>query len=222
LNRKRLCEGKSGRYDAVFFDFDGVILESSDIKLEAFRALYREYGSEVAEAACAHHKALGGMSRRKKIRHCHARLLGITLSKPELDWLARRFSGLVEDAMVACAWVPGAEALLDRVRNRDCLAMFVVSAAPESELRSVVERRGLGRYFLAVRGAPTEKVSIIRALLDEHDVLPSRALFVGDATGDRDAAGATGLAFVGRVAVGEASPFPPGTQVVSDLTRLKL
>lgn len=218
MNRKRRCEGKSGCYDALFFDFDSVILKSSDIKVKTFRALYREYGLRVVEAACAYHKACDGMSRRQKIRHCHARLLGVTLSKPGLDLLAHRFSGLVEDAVLACAWVPGAEVLLEREWNLGCLARFVVSAAPESELRHVVERRELRRYFLAVRGAPTKKVSIIRALLHEHDVMPRRALFVGDATGDLDAAGATEL----RVALGKVSPFPPGTQVVSDLTRLKL
>ena len=206
--------------DAVFFDFDGVILESADAKGSAFRALYREYGRDVAEAAVAYHEAHRGLSRRKKIRHCHSRLLGITLSKLELDALARRFSGLLEDAVVACEWVPGAEALLERHCRR--LALFVVSRTPECELRRIVSRRGMTACFRSVRGAPPEKVPIIRALLHDYDLLPSRALFVGDLMSDCEAAGATGLAFVGRVACGRRSPFPPGTQVVSDLTRLKL
>jgi phosphoglycolate phosphatase len=207
-------------YDAVFFDFDGVILESSDIKGSAFRSLYREYGWKVAEAALAHHEAHGEASRRQKIRHCHGRLLGITVTSAELDALARRFSGLIEDAVVACDWVPGAEALLERHCRR--LAMFVVSRTPEPELRRVVSRRGMSAYFRCVRGAPPEKVPIIRALLHDHGLLPGRALFIGDQMNDLAAARATGLEFVGRVAPGQRSPFPPGTRVVSDLTRLKL
>jgi hypothetical protein len=66
------------------------------------------------------------------------------------------------------------------------------------------------------------KRRFIHALLHEHDVLPSRALFTGDAMSGHDAADATRLDFVGRIAPGEASPFPQGTQVVSELTRLKL
>jgi phosphoglycolate phosphatase len=207
-------------YDAVFFDFDGVILESSDIKGIAFRALYREHGGEVAGAALAHYEAERGASRRQKIRNCHGRLLGITLAPEELDALARRFSGLIEDAVVACDWVPGAEALLERHCRR--LALFVVSRTPEYELLRVVSRRGISGYFRSVRGAPPNKVAIIRALLHDHRLPPSRALFIGDQMSDCDAAWATGLDFVGRVAPGQRSPFPPGTRVVSDLTRLKL
>lgn len=57
--------------EAVIFDFDGVIVESADIKTEAFIALYKEHGAQAVAAAVAHHQANGGISRRKKIRHIH-------------------------------------------------------------------------------------------------------------------------------------------------------
>lgn len=208
------------RYEAVFLDFDGVILESNDIKSQAFRALYRDHGEDVAEAAVAHHQAHAGVCRRKKIRHCHSRLLGVSLSSEALDVLARRFSRLVEDAAIASGWVAGAEALLDHYCQH--LPMFVVSRTPESELQRVVARRGLGRYFRSVRGAPPDKVPIIRALLHDHDLLPDRAVFIGDSINDWEAAHATGLDFIGRVAPGRRSPFPRGTPFVSDLVGLKL
>ena len=34
---------------AIVFDFDGVILESANVKTEAFVALYSSYGSEIVE-----------------------------------------------------------------------------------------------------------------------------------------------------------------------------
>lgn len=206
--------------DAVFLDFDGVILESRDAKAQAFRELYREYGADVAEAAVAHHRAHDGLSRRKKIRHCHARLLGITLNKDGLDALAKRFSLLLEDAVTACAWVPGADTFLER--HCRSLALFVVSRAPEDELKRIVARRGIAGCFRAVRGAPPEKVAIIRGLLRDHCLSPNRVLFIGDARSDHDAARAAGLRFVGRVAAGRRTPFPAGTRLVSDLTELKL
>jgi beta-phosphoglucomutase-like phosphatase (HAD superfamily) len=33
------------RYQAIFFDFDGVILDSVHVKTEAFAAMFRKYGS---------------------------------------------------------------------------------------------------------------------------------------------------------------------------------
>ena len=93
--------------EAVLFDFDGVIVESADIKTEAFRLLYAPYGQDVVAAAVAHHLAHGGVSRRKKIRHCHRVLLGIELERGELDALCHRFSQLVEDQVVAAPMVAG-------------------------------------------------------------------------------------------------------------------
>lgn len=206
--------------DVVFLDFDGVIAESVDIKARAFRSMYQEFGEHVVEAVVAHHKSHGGVSRRQKIRHYHSTLLGIDLSKDELERLADRFSELVEEEVVASEEVPGAGDFLNR--HHDDLDLFVVSATPQDELRRVVARRGLARHFRDVRGSPPEKGRLVRDLLDEHDLEPGRVLFVGDSMTDYDAAVSNGLRFVGRVPAGQSSPFPTGTSVVSDLSQLVL
>ena len=46
---------------AIIFDFDGVIVESEEIKTRAFISMYRGYGPAVVEAAVAHHRANGGI-----------------------------------------------------------------------------------------------------------------------------------------------------------------
>ena len=38
------------RWEAVFFDFDGVILDSVDVKTQAFADMFRQYGPEVERA----------------------------------------------------------------------------------------------------------------------------------------------------------------------------
>ena len=114
---------------ALVFDFDGVIIESEHIKTRAFRELYGEHGPEVVAAAVAHHEANGGISRRKKIRHCHATLLGIELDTARLEALCQRFSALVEDEVVGCDWVPGASEVLATHFGRR--PMFVVSGTPQ-------------------------------------------------------------------------------------------
>jgi phosphoglycolate phosphatase-like HAD superfamily hydrolase len=205
-------------FDAIIFDFDGVVVESADIKTRAFFALYEEHGPAVLEAALAHHRANGGISRRKKIRHIHRRHLGIDLDDDALEALCRRFSELVEDAVVACDWVPGAEAFLEAHHRR--MALFVVSGTPHEELLRIIDRRGIRRYFVEIFGSPPEKPPTIRSILSRHRLDRNRVLFVGDATTDHAAAAETGLGFVGRVAAGGPDPFPPGTTVIGDLTVL--
>lgn len=207
-----------GRYDAVFFDFDGVLAESAQIKADAFATLYAGYGGWVLAAVMAHHKTREGISRVEKIRHCHKAILGVELTPEELDTLARRYSTEVEERVISCAWVKGAREFLETHAGR--LPLFVISGTPEDELCRVVERRGMGRYFTGVRGSPPGKAPIICEILDAQGLSPSRVLFIGDAMTDYEAAQATGVYFLGRVAPGRTSPFPAGTTTVTDLTAL--
>lgn len=214
----RVTDPAAAACEAVFFDFDGVLADSADIKTRAFIEMYKEYGPEVVETVVAHHTIHAGVSRRKKIRYYHKTLLGQRLREDELEALARRFSGLVEDAVVDAAWVAGARDWLDANRHR--LPMFVISGTPEAELRRIVRRRGMEGYFVAVRGSPPSKIPIIRELLEHHALEPARVLFVGDSLTDYQAASATNLRFIGRVPCGGENPFPPGTAAIADLTDL--
>ena len=47
----------------VFWDFDGVIKDSVDVKTQAFIDLFDAYGSNVVQAVVAHHIKNGGISR---------------------------------------------------------------------------------------------------------------------------------------------------------------
>lgn len=203
---------------ALVFDFDGVIIESEHIKTRAFRELYGEHGSEVVTAVVAHHEANGGISRRKKIRHCHATLLGIELDAARLEALCQRFSALVEDEVVGCDWVPGAPEVLATHFGRR--PMFVVSGTPQEELTRIICRRGLAGWFTEAHGSPPEKAVTVRSLLARYNFDPRTVLFVGDAAADWRAARETGVRFIGRLADEQPNPFPMGTPLISDLRQL--
>ena len=205
--------------DAVFFDFDGVLVESIDIKEKAFLTLYGDCSSEVQARALAHHKAHEGISRLEKIRFCHREFLGVELDDDAVDSLGRRFSALVEDAVIACPLVAGAGEFLEASGGR--MALFVVSGTPDDELKRVIAGRRMMPYFTSVHGSPPYKAPIVEGLLAKHGIAAGRALFVGDAMTDYHAARATGLAFLGRVAPGRPDPFPEGTRTVPDLTALE-
>ena len=79
---------------AVVFDFDGVILESADVKTEAFGELYAEHGPEVVDRVRAHHLANVGISRFKKFAWIAEHVLGQPLSDDDSAALGRRFTDL--------------------------------------------------------------------------------------------------------------------------------
>ena len=205
------------RFDAIVFDFDGVLAESVDVKTRAFAALYEPWGDEVVRQVVAWHLAHGGVSRYEKFRHFHQAFLGRGLAPAEESELGGRFSALVEEAVIAAAWVPGAREFLDDWHAR--LPLYVASGTPEEELVRIIECRGMTRYFVDVAGAPRKKGEILRGFLGRSGAPPGRLLMVGDAMTDFDGAAEAGVPFLGIAPAG-AHPFPPGVSVLPDLTGL--
>lgn len=204
--------------DAILFDFDGVLVESNAIKVDAFERLYAGYGPSILARVMDYIDGKEGISRVEKIRHAHEIFLGKTLSDEELAVLAGRYSSLVEEAVVACPWVAGAREFLEAHRGR--LPLFVVTGTPEEEILRIVAGRGMTHYFTAVRGSPPRKPIIVRELLAKYGLSAGRSVFVGDAPFDHETAAETGLRFIGRVPAGRQAPFPADTETVVDLTDL--
>lgn len=180
---------------AVAFDFDGVILESGEIKQRAFLDLFADHPALHGEIL-AHHRRNLGISRYDKIAWIHRRLIGRPLEAEELAAEGRRYSELVLEQVLACPLVAGAEELLRRLRGR--ALCFVVSATPQEELELIVERRRLRRYFDELRGAPGAKADILVDLMRRHALAPREVLMVGDGRSDYEAARQAGVAFVLR------------------------
>jgi phosphoglycolate phosphatase-like HAD superfamily hydrolase len=199
---------------AAVFDFDGVVLESADIKTNAFRRLF-----DGNSAAVAYHLDHQGVSRYEKFRHITTQILGRPYTGEDEARLGERFSELVLDEVLACPFVPGARELL--VRRARELPLFVASGTPEEELRAIASARGLAGCFAGIYGTPPTKAQIIGRVLNETALAPGDVVMVGDATTDLEGARAVGVRFVGRVRRGDPDPFA-GEQVpvVSDLAEL--
>ncbi len=206
-------------WQAIIFDFDGVIVESGDIKTEAFAELYRDHGEQITQAAVAYHRANGGMSRYRKFHYFQQELLKKPpLTQEEERALDQQFSQLVMQAVIACDAVAGAEKLIRTASAGRPL--FIASGTPENELRNIVTQRGLTSFFTAVRGAPALKHAIIAEILSEHGFAADRVLMIGDALIDYESARHNGIAFLGRVRPQDSNPFPAEVEIVTDLCPL--
>lgn len=177
-------------------DFDGVVVESIEVKTRAFAELFGDHPEHVP-AIVAHHRAHPGVSRYEKFRYIYAHLLRRPLTAREMARLDRKFSRLVRDAVVGCPFVKGAKPFLRFASAR--VPVFVASATPQNELRWIVRKRGLAPFFEGVYGSPASKREALERVSGRLRVDPGALLFVGDATADRDAAKAAGARFVARV-----------------------
>ena len=186
---------------AIVFDFDGVILESADVKTEAFVELYAAHGPEVVAQVRAHHLANLGLSRFKKFEWISENVFGTSLTESARTALGERFSDLALARVLDAPFVPGAVAALDALAVQ--FPLFVASGTPDDELKLIVDRRGLTSRFREVHGTPAEKPQILRDVMARHGLTPNEVLFVGDGLTDHKAAAATGVHFLAR----DTAPF---------------
>ncbi len=63
------------KYQAFFFDFDGILADSVEVKTRAFAKLFESYGPEIQARVVEHHRKNGGMTRKDKFRHYYAEFL---------------------------------------------------------------------------------------------------------------------------------------------------
>jgi len=201
----------------IILDFDGVIVESTDIKTEAFRKLFSSYPKHVDEIV-EYHKKHAGVSRYEKFSHIYENILKQPLGKKKLAELGRRFSALVVEEIKACPLVPGALGFLKKYSKR--VKLFIASSTPEGELRYLVKALGLQKYFRGVYGAPSKKSEIASRIIEEERVEKGEVLFVGDSAADRAEAVKVGIPFIGRLTNLADCPFPDSVKTIRDLNEL--
>ncbi len=200
---------------AFFFDFDGVLVDSTETKTNAYREIFKPYGPEVVSKIVAHHQRHGGISRVEKIKYAHTTIIGDSSSEAEIARHVQQYSDLVFEEVIRTRWIPGAEEFVRQ--HFQHVPIFVISGTPETELREVVKRRGMAHYFKEVLGAPIEKTEHIRDLVDRYQLEIGNCFFIGDALTDYYAAKETGMPFIG---IQSEVDFPEGTTVLPDCTNL--
>ena len=182
---------------AIIFDFDGVILESVNIKTEAFRELFRKYPEYVDEIV-DYHLENGGMSRYKKFSYIYDKILNESLDEARSEKLGRSFSKIILQKMLSCPFVNGAIECLEMLSNNNIM-LFIASGTPEDELKHIVQMRGLSGYFKSVYGTPPTKSEIIRNILETYGLQSTEVMFIGDSINDYEGAKEAGVPFIVRI-----------------------
>ena len=199
---------------AVFFDFDGVIASSTEVKVKAFADLFAPLGADVQKAVVRYHLANGGMPRHQKLSHCWQVIAGQAADAEQLQRLGDSFAGLVFEGVVAAPLIDGALETLRLLQAVGCPA-FIVSGTPHEEINRIVRAKALQQFFLEVHGSPRTKPEILIGILRRYPYQPELCLFIGDALADYRAAQESGMPFLGIVPAGAQSPFADGVPVSS-------
>ena len=182
-------------FKTIFWDFDGVIKESVEVKTRAFVKLFEPFGAEVAARVREHHEAHGGMSRFDKFP-LYLQWAGEEASPARVAEYCQRFGQLALQGVIEAPWVPGAESYLRSNPHRQLFVL--VSATPQDELELILQALDLSGCFTEVFGAPPSKREGIGRTIAARGLSAEGCLMVGDARADLEAAAANHIRFLLR------------------------
>lgn len=202
---------------AILFDFDGVIVDSVNVKTEAFRELFsneKEHLQEIIEF----HLANGGMSRFVKFDIIYRDILNKPLLEEQSKELGKKFSQLVTQKVIECTYMSGALEFIQKYSKQ--VPLFIASGTPQGELQEIATQRGLNSYFKEIHGTPRGKPEIIRDILNRFHLKTQEMPFIGDAINDYKAALETNSPFYGYALDGN-SGFPDEVNIVRSFQELE-
>lgn len=180
------------RYRAVIFDLDGTLADTEPLVLGCMLETINAAGHPVAREQLLRYI---GPPLPVMLNH----MLGLSLEEAQpiyLDYLAR----YRRDYMPRTAPLPGAEPLLDALREAD-IPLAIVTNKREDAGRQTVELLGWSERFATVIGAdtaiaPKPDAAPIRLALHALGATADEAAIVGDTESDMGAGRNAGLAGV--------------------------
>jgi len=186
------------KYDAFFFDFDGVLADSVEVKTEAFGLLFESYGKDVKEKVIKYHRQNGGMSRVEKFKHYYNNFLNEPINDEKILQLSKKLSELVVKKVIQCDEIPGAKNFLEKWHKR--IPCYVISAAPDDELNEIIKKRELLKFFKGIYGSSKSKIEHLSFILKNNKKYnPEKCIFWGDAVSDYKASVHCNIKFRGIV-----------------------
>jgi len=174
----------------VVFDFDGVLVDSEDLKRQTLKENFLEFGEEFAQEIFDHQRETGG--NRYDVSDYAAFKLG--KDKAWADSYADKYSDTVREKIVKMPCMNTCESMLLKLVKR--YPLYVSSATPEEELKKILVRKTMRHMFKDVFGGPHPKIDHFSEIIAKENVKPEEILFVGDTESDARVADIFGLEFL--------------------------
>lgn len=181
--------------DVIFWDFDGVILNSNSVRDLGFERVLCDYPRNQVEKLLAFHHENGGLSRYVKFRYFFEEIRGEEIKDEEVLVFAKRFSEIMKNLLNDKSLL-FEESLKVARGARKVVKQYITSGSDQNELRFLSNKLGISSLFHGIYGSPTPKTNHIAELLQNNQYNPQNCLIVGDSINDRQAAVDNKIGFV--------------------------
>lgn len=181
---------------AIIWDFDGVLMNSNQIRDLGFREVLKEYAPEEVDQLMVFHQRNGGLSRYVKFRYFFEEIRQESINEEEVQYWANQFGLIMRQLLVRSELL--IEETLDFVKKASKeIPMFIVSGSDQEELRYLCKNLGISEYFQRIHGSPTPKKEWVARIIAEENLDTAASILIGDSINDQEAAVVNGIHFMG-------------------------
>lgn len=180
----------------IFWDFDGVIMDSMPTRTKGFSSVLKDFPSEQVDALIDFHNKNGGLSRYVKFRYFFEQIRGETISDEKVMHYARIFSEIMLNTLMDKSLLI-ADSLQFIKINYVRYEMHIVSGSDGDELKKICHAIDIDKYFKSINGSPTPKTRLVEYLLIEQNYNKNDVILVGDSINDYEACTNNGISFAG-------------------------
>lgn len=182
-------------FQALFWDFDGVILNSNAVRDLGFEKVLADYPEQEVKELLNFHTKNGGLSRYVKFRYFFEEIRKEIVSDDKIQQYANRFSEIMKSLLTDKSLLIQ-ETVVFIEKNHQKVPMIIVSGSDQTELRFLCEKLEISHYFKRIHGSPKPKMDWVREILEEEELEAEKCLLIGDSFNDYDAAKSNKIPFM--------------------------
>lgn len=182
----------------IFFDFDGVILDSMSIRDKGFKEIVSRYTEDekIIDDFLEFHRYNAGLSRFFKFRYFFEKMLQKNISEKIILELANDFSKIMKKELINKRYLIN-ETINFIIENYEKYNMYIVSGSEQNELRYLCKKLGIDNYFKIILGSPIHKNELVKNILNKEKLDSKESILIGDSINDYDSAIVNDIKFYG-------------------------
>ncbi len=180
----------------IFWDFDGVIMDSMPVRNKGFELVLKDFPDEQVQKLMEFHLKNGGLSRYVKFRYFFEEIRKEKVSEQQIKEWASEFSIIMKKLLLDESLLI-TDSLNFIKKNYLNFKMHIVSGSDQAELRFLCNELSIAQYFLSIHDSPIAKTELVNQLLLQHHYTKVSCMLIGDSINDYEAAKVNEITFYG-------------------------
>ncbi len=179
----------------IVFDFDGVLVDSNQLKREAWFSLFPPKINQVAEKVLPE---IGERSRFEILQRIFEETGELQENIASLvNLYAEKYNEKVQRGILDKGLLPEVLETIKLLAGH--YRLYLNSGTPESALKESADNLKISQFFQGIYGKPAAKEENLQKIISREKASAKEVLFVGDGEEDYQAARKFGCFFVGLV-----------------------